>query len=76
MTLLIFFFLLSIGISFLCSILEAVLLSITPSFIRKQEHSNPILFEDLNNFKEDIEAIDESIFLEIFEGVPQYGIRH
>ncbi|NBG67047.1 CNNM domain-containing protein [Acidiluteibacter ferrifornacis] len=55
MTLLIFFFLLSIGISFLCSILEAVLLSITPSFIRKQEHSNPILFEDLNKFKEDID---------------------
>ena len=32
-----------------------------------------ILFS--NNFKEDIEAIDESIFLEIFEGVPQYEIE-
>ena len=32
-----------------------------------------ILFS--NNFKEDIEAIDESIFLEIFEGVPQHEIE-
>jgi len=32
-----------------------------------------ILFS--NNFKRDIEAIDESIFLEIFEGVPQYEIE-
>ena len=32
-----------------------------------------ILFS--NNFKRDIEAIDESIFLEIFEGVPQYEIK-
>jgi CBS domain containing-hemolysin-like protein len=33
MTLLIFYFCLAIGFSFLCSILEAVLLSITPSFV-------------------------------------------
>ena len=32
-----------------------------------------ILFS--NNFKQDIEVIDESIFLEIFEGVPQYEIE-
>jgi tyrosyl-tRNA synthetase len=32
-----------------------------------------ILFS--NNFKEDIEAIDESIFLEIFKGVPQHEIE-
>jgi len=55
MALLIVFFLLSISISFLCSILEAVLLSITPSFIRKQEKDNLQLFKDLNLFKEDID---------------------
>ena len=55
MTLLFLFLLLSIGVSFLCSILEAVLLSITPSFIRKQEKLKPSLFKDLNLFKEDID---------------------
>lgn len=49
------FLLLSIGFSFLCSILEAVLLSITPSFIRKQEKENPLLYENLNSFKKDID---------------------
>lgn len=33
MALLIFYFLLAVGVSFLCSILEAVLLSLTPSFV-------------------------------------------
>ena len=55
MTVLLLFFALSIGFSFLCSILEAVLLSITPSFIRKQQVKNPILYSDLNRFKEDID---------------------
>lgn len=55
MTLLILFFTLSIAFSFICSILEAVLLSITPAFIRKQETKNPRLFSDLNFFKEDID---------------------
>lgn len=55
MTLLLLFLVLSIGVSFLCSILEAVLLSITPSFIRKQEKSNPKLYKDLNSFKADID---------------------
>ncbi|MEQ8623763.1 MAG: CNNM domain-containing protein [Vicingaceae bacterium] len=55
MTLLLLFLALSIGVSFLCSILEAVLLSITPSFIRKQEKGKPNLFNDLNQFKEDID---------------------
>lgn len=55
MTILLLFFGLSIGFSFLCSILEAVLLSITPSFIRKQQEKNPALYADLNTFKEDID---------------------
>ena len=55
MTLLILFFVLSIAFSFICSVLEAVLLSITPSFIRKQEESNPRLYANLMYFKEDID---------------------
>lgn len=55
MAMLLLFLTLSIGFSFLCSILEAVILSITPSFIRKQQESNPELYEDLNKFKEDID---------------------
>lgn len=55
MTLLILFFSVSILFSFLCSILEAVLLSITPAFIRKQQKERPLLFADLNRFKEDID---------------------
>lgn len=55
MTLLILFFVLSIAFSFLCSILEAVLLSITPSFIRRQEKERPKMYEALLSFKEDID---------------------
>jgi len=52
---LILFFVFSIAFSFLCSVLEAVLLSITPSYIRKQEKLRPALFKDLNLFKQDID---------------------
>ncbi|MCH2155327.1 MAG: CNNM domain-containing protein [Opitutales bacterium] len=39
MTLLLFFLALAIGVSFLCSIVEAILLSLTPSFISSQKES-------------------------------------
>ena len=55
MTALILFFILSISFSFLCSILEAVLLSITPSYLRRQEQENPGLYQSLTGFKEDID---------------------
>lgn len=55
MTMLILFFVLSIAFSFLCSILEAVLLSITPSFMRRQAKENPSLHKSLSSFKEDID---------------------
>ena len=38
MTLLLIYLLIAIGVSFLCSILEAVLLSITPSYLEKLSH--------------------------------------
>ncbi len=55
MTLLILFFLLSIVFSFLCSIWEAVLLSITPTYISSKKTSNPSLAEDLLEIKNDID---------------------
>ena len=53
MALLIFFFVLSITFSFLCSIWEAVLLSITPAYISRQGHTST--GRQLKSFKEDID---------------------
>ncbi|MDR9417136.1 MAG: hemolysin family protein [Gracilimonas sp.] len=55
MGLLIFYLLLAIGVSFLCSILEAVLLSISPSFVAVQEKNNPAVGEVLKELKKDID---------------------
>ncbi|RJG47880.1 CNNM domain-containing protein [Motilimonas pumila] len=41
MLLLIIFLLLAVGVSFICSILEAVLLSITPSYVTSQKAKDP-----------------------------------
>ena len=45
----------SIFFSFLCSILEAVLLSITPSFINLKSTEGKSYVEDLKNLKEDVD---------------------
>jgi len=55
MGLLLFFLGISIVFSFLCSILEAVLLSVTPSFISIKEQEGSPLAKDLKLFKEDID---------------------
>ncbi|MEO0384214.1 MAG: hemolysin family protein [Pseudomonadota bacterium] len=55
MTLLILFVVLAIGVSFLCSILEAVLLSITPSFVEAAEDDQPKLAKKLRGLRKDIE---------------------
>lgn len=55
MTLLIAFAFLAIGVSFLCSVLEAVLLSITPSYIISLREAQPKLYERLNNLKERVD---------------------
>ncbi|MGF2687040.1 CNNM domain-containing protein [Marinobacter sp. DUT-3] len=55
MILLIAFAVLSIGFSFLCSILEAALLSITPSYIASIKQDNPELFARLRKLKDDID---------------------
>lgn len=55
MTLLILFAVLSIFVSFLCSILEAALLSVTPSFIAQQKLTRPRLYEQLKVLKDKID---------------------
>lgn len=53
--LLIFFFCLSVGVSFLCSIAEAVLLSITPSFVGNLQQRSPKVGGVLADLKDNID---------------------
>lgn len=55
MTLLIFYVTLAISVSFLCSILEAVILSVSPSFMAALENERPALAARLKNLKDDID---------------------
>ncbi len=55
MTLLIAFAVLSILVSFVCSILEAALLSLTPSFIAHQKTTRPKLYERLKGLKDKVD---------------------
>lgn len=55
MTLLIIYGLLSVFISFLCSILEAALLSITPAFVNIQKQDGKKYATQLEKLKEDID---------------------
>ena len=55
MGLLVTFFFVSIFFSFLCSILEAVLLSITPAYVGIKEQEQAAIAKDLVHFKEDID---------------------
>lgn len=55
MTLLIFYALMAISISFLCSVMEAALLSIIPSYVAQLEDKNPKLFEKVSVLKENID---------------------
>jgi len=55
MVALILFFIISILISFLCSIWEAVLLSITPAYVSRMQTERPTLGKLLNGYKEDID---------------------
>ncbi len=55
MTLLILYVALAIGVSFLCSIMEAVLLSVTPGYLVSISKTTPAVAKRLWNFKENIE---------------------
>jgi CBS domain containing-hemolysin-like protein len=58
MTLLLLYLAIAIGVSFMCSILEAVLLSITPSYIEKLQSEKPIIAGKLTQVKD---RLDESL---------------
>jgi len=55
MGLLIFFFVLSIAFSFLCSILEAVILSVTPSYVNRKIQEGATTGELLKSYQQDID---------------------
>lgn len=55
MTVLILFVVLAIGVSFLCSILEAVLLSISPSYVEAAEAEKPHFAKKLRALRTDVE---------------------
>ncbi len=63
MSYLILFFLLSVGVSFLCSILEAVLLSIQMSYISVLEREHPRTARRLRSHKENISESIGSILI-------------
>lgn len=55
MKLLIFYIVLAIGVSFLCSILEAVILSISPNYLESLREINPRQFKRLSPLRKNIE---------------------
>ncbi len=55
MVTLIFFFVISILISFMCSIWEAVILSVTPSYVSRMLREKPHIGKKLSRFKKDID---------------------
>ena len=61
MTLLIIYLIIAIGVSFICSILEAVLLSVTPSFVAQVKEQKPrggkMLAKVKNNLDKSISSI-------------------
>lgn len=63
MTLLFTYLAIAIGVSFLCSVLEAVLLSVTPSFVEKTQEEKPIGGKVLRQVKENIDKSISSILI-------------
>ncbi len=63
MTLLFTYLAIAIGVSFLCSILEAVLLSITPSFVEKMKTEKPAAAARLVKVKERMDSSLSSILI-------------
>ena len=55
LTLLIVYVALAIGVSFMCSIMEAVLLSVTPAYIGAMDAENPTVAQRLRELKSDVD---------------------
>lgn len=56
MLLLVFFAITAIGISFICSVMEAALLSITPSYVAQLEDKNPKWYKKVSKLKQNIDT--------------------
>jgi CBS domain containing-hemolysin-like protein len=63
MTLLFIYLAIAIGVSFLCSILEAVLLSVTPSFVEQTQSDRPHAGRMLKHVKTRLDASLSSILI-------------
>lgn len=63
MTLLFIYLGIAIGVSFLCSILEAVLLSVTPSYVANLVEKNPISGRALAKVKQNLDQSISSILI-------------
>lgn len=63
MTLLILYLCLAIGISFMCSILEAVLLSISPSFVESKIAQNPKVGNKVKAVKDNLDQSISAILI-------------
>ncbi|MGB5307498.1 MAG: DUF21 domain-containing protein, partial [Arenicellales bacterium] len=63
MTLLFIYLAIAIGVSFLCSILEAVLLSVTPSFVEQMQSDRPHAGRMLNHVRTRLDASLSSILI-------------
>ena len=55
MGLLLLYVALAIGVSFLCSLMEAVLLSVTPSYVAALEREGSVVGERIHQFKENVD---------------------
>lgn len=55
MLLLLLYLALALGVSFLCSVLEAVLLSVSPAFVAQLQNSKPRLGKKMRRFKDHID---------------------
>lgn len=63
MTLLVTYLLIAIGVSFVCSVLEAVLLSVTPAFVESQLEPKPIRGRVLKDVKDNLDKSISSILI-------------
>ena len=63
MTLLFVYLLIAIGVSFLCSVLEAVLLSITPSYVEELKDRKPGSYDLLTKVKDQLDVSLSSILI-------------
>ena len=63
MTLLFLYLAVAIGVSFLCSILEAVLLSITPSFTERMQSDKPVRGAKIAQLRENLDESLASILI-------------